>query len=291
MPKAGSPPAPRAAPRSPRALDSGTGAITKTGYQPYGESPSASGTFRYTGARIDAETNGLYDFRARMYSPVLGRFLQTDPIGVRGGMNLHGYVGNDPLNATDPSGLTWADVTSMFFQWVTGTAPAYQVFGPETNQTKDMMNAPGVSNARDFFYQKNLSNSSDQLQSVTSFAVHFGLSGYVEAGTNSTQQFVGSYGVNITPNNNGTVTFEVNNTTSMTSFFYGLWPNALNPSADYPMGNYRQTYTWTEPYNAPASSSSSNDNTANAPADSAINLTPSGSGLNQIGPGSGNTGK
>ena len=273
------------------ALDSGTGAITKTGYQPYGESPSTAGTFRYTGARIDAETNGLYDFRARMYSPVLGRFLQVDPIGARGGMNLYGYVGNDPLNATDPSGLTWADVTSMFFQWVTGTAPAYQVFGPETNQTKDMMNAPGVNNARDFFYQKNLSNSSDQLQSVTSFAVHFGLSGYVEAGTNSTQQFVGSYGVNITPNNNGTVTFEVNNTTSMTSFFYGLWPNALNPSADYPMGNYRQTYTWTEPHNAPASSSSSNDNTANAPADSAINLTPSRSGLNQIGSGSGNTGK
>ncbi len=88
------------------ALDSGTGAITKTGYQPYGESPSTAGTFRYTGARIDAETNGLYDFRARMYSPVLGRFLQADPAGVQGGMNLYGYVGNDPLNATDPLGLS-----------------------------------------------------------------------------------------------------------------------------------------------------------------------------------------
>ena len=87
------------------ALDSGTGAITKTGYQPYGESPFTAGTFRYTGARIDAETNGLYDFRARMYSPVLGRFLQADPIGVRGGINLYGYVGNDPLNAVDPSGV------------------------------------------------------------------------------------------------------------------------------------------------------------------------------------------
>jgi RHS repeat-associated protein len=86
-------------------LDSGSGALTKAGYQPYGESSSTAGTYRYTGARIDAETNGLYDFRARVYSPVLGRFLQADPIGTKGGFNLYGYVGNDPLDSIDPSGL------------------------------------------------------------------------------------------------------------------------------------------------------------------------------------------
>jgi len=36
--------------------------------------------FRYTGRRLDFET-GLYYYRARYYSPTLGRFLQTDPIG------------------------------------------------------------------------------------------------------------------------------------------------------------------------------------------------------------------
>ena len=60
--------------------------------------PSTSGAFRYAGARIDAEANGLFDFRARMYSPTLGRFLQTDPIGAAGGINLYAYVGNDPVN-------------------------------------------------------------------------------------------------------------------------------------------------------------------------------------------------
>jgi RHS repeat-associated protein len=86
------------------ALDAASGALTKAGFQPFGESPSTAGTFRYTGARIDAETGGLHDFRARMYSPTLGRFLQTDPIGTAGDVNLYAYTDNDPLNQTDPSG-------------------------------------------------------------------------------------------------------------------------------------------------------------------------------------------
>ncbi|MGA2057478.1 MAG: RHS repeat-associated core domain-containing protein [Bradyrhizobium sp.] len=78
--------------------------MTKAGYQPYGESGTTAGAFRYTGARIDAETNGLYDFRARIYSPTLGRFLQVDPIGYGSGIHLYAYVNNDPLNLVDPFG-------------------------------------------------------------------------------------------------------------------------------------------------------------------------------------------
>ena len=87
--------------------DSGpTGAVgNKYAYGPFGETPVLTGgNYRYTGRVLDAAT-GLYYYRARMYSPVLGRFMQTDPSGYKGGNNLYAYVGNDPLNNTDPTGL------------------------------------------------------------------------------------------------------------------------------------------------------------------------------------------
>jgi RHS repeat-associated protein len=69
-----------------------------------GAACSAGVGFRYTGQRLDPET-GLYYYRARYYQPGIGQFLQTDPVGYKDNLNLYAYVGDDPTDRTDPSGL------------------------------------------------------------------------------------------------------------------------------------------------------------------------------------------
>ena len=65
---------------------------------------AAVATYGYTGREPDA--SGLTFYRARYYDPASRRFTQRDPIGFGGGdVNLYAYVGNNPVNFTDPSGL------------------------------------------------------------------------------------------------------------------------------------------------------------------------------------------
>ena len=60
--------------------------------------------YMFTGRRYDPES-GNYYYRARIYSPTLGRFLQSDPLGYVDGLNLYAYVGNNPL--VSPASCCW----------------------------------------------------------------------------------------------------------------------------------------------------------------------------------------
>ena len=91
-------------------------------YTAYGDTWSATGNaasanhYRFSTKPIDDEvirsassafSSGLYYYGYRFYDPALGRWINRDPIGEEGGLNLYGFVGNDAIDIIDTLGLTF----------------------------------------------------------------------------------------------------------------------------------------------------------------------------------------
>ncbi len=90
------------------ATDSGQNTMWLANYGPFGEMSTApSGivqNLRLPGQEFDIET-GLYHNGFRDYVPGWGRYLESDPIGLGGGLNTYAYVEGNPLRLADPMGL------------------------------------------------------------------------------------------------------------------------------------------------------------------------------------------
>jgi len=91
--------------------------------------PSGAGAFefnlRFPGQYFDRETNLAYNLM-RNYDPGVGRYLESDPIGLRGGVNTFAYVGSSPLRYVDPLGLfSWIDVIPAWNHYCDGTQTSW----------------------------------------------------------------------------------------------------------------------------------------------------------------------
>ena len=104
---------------TPQKLTDNTGALVWDRIQtPFGLDHSVTGAaatpVRFPGQYADAESGLSYNYY-RDYDPSLGRYIQSDPIGLAGGLNTYGYVGGNPLGYVDPTGefgraTNWAPV-------------------------------------------------------------------------------------------------------------------------------------------------------------------------------------
>jgi len=100
--------------------------------------PDSDGTnlvfdLRFPGQRYD-QASGLHYNYFRDYDPSVGRYTQSDPIGLAGGISTYGYVSGNPLGAIDPSGLAecWRWQDGCNFSWgkpITREEVAYGVMG------------------------------------------------------------------------------------------------------------------------------------------------------------------
>ena len=118
-------------------------------YSPFGETVAQTGdladTFphRFSTKYYDAETRSYY-YGYRHYAPKLGCWLSKDPIGEKGGVNLYGFAGNDPVNRWDSLGLKIRSSKNVIDLWI---EEIYEVEEIEYNWGKAPKDLLGLGDA------------------------------------------------------------------------------------------------------------------------------------------------
>ena len=122
--------------------------VWRAEYEPFGKAdltnPGLTLNVRLPGQYFDAETGLHYNY-FRDYDPTLGRYIQSDPIGLAGGMSTYAYAANNPINAIDPDGrIPFALIPAgnymlgLFLGGGSSAALQYAILGSvDINQTID----------------------------------------------------------------------------------------------------------------------------------------------------------
>ena len=147
--------------------------VARLGYRPYGDTRYAIGNFptdrRFTGQRWD-DALALYDYRARYYDPLLGRFISADPVVPEPGnpqdLNRYAYARNNPLRYADPTGHWpwWACVAGAVGLYAVGRV-GYEVgalIAPGGDQARrDRIGGGLVVELSDVIQRESVSHSVD----------------------------------------------------------------------------------------------------------------------------------
>jgi RHS repeat-associated protein len=110
--------------------------------------------YRFSSKEVHPNS-GLYYYGFRFYEPNLQRWLNRDPIGERGGINLYGFVGNSPVNYVDPYGLSIGN----YFGFTSAPSEANQAM-------QSLVQAHGYANMADYAQQNPSYNGWNPLDEV-----------------------------------------------------------------------------------------------------------------------------
>jgi len=162
---------------TPRVLSNQTGSIVWRwdsdgfGYAAANEQPSGQQpvrmNLRFSGQYYDKETNLHYNY-LRDYDPQTGRYVQSDPIGLRGGINTYGYVDANPLALTDPTGLNPAAAGLCFIPTIGWAGCAAAVGGIAVATAMASGKPANLSGKLEGLWDKICAKSDDACASINS---------------------------------------------------------------------------------------------------------------------------
>jgi RHS repeat-associated protein len=125
-------------------------------FDPFGNLVSGFGgpltNLRFPGQYFDSET-ALNQNWERDFDPSIGRYIESDRIGLLGDINTYSYALSNPLIFADVPGETVETNWHYFLDWLAGRGPRERNYNPQSTETKEMMHSPAANAMRKQFIQ------------------------------------------------------------------------------------------------------------------------------------------